>query len=338
MKTNLILTFILFIFALFFPFIIFAFDGAQSGQTEENISETVITEVQESSTAETETVTESVTEKENIETVSVLSVSSGKVTEISLFDYLVGTVSAEMPASYHEEALKAQAVACYTYLKWIKENSESDTSDITDSSSKHQAYLTDSELKEKWGKNYDIYRKKIEDVVNCIQGEYLEYSGETAMTVYHALSCGKTNSAQEVWDSAVPYLVSVNAPGDKLSESYKNIVTVSREDFCKKLSDFNISLDEEKISDSIKTDESGYFSSLEYDNEILFPSDIRSAFSLDSLNFKISTDDGTVTFTVYGKGHGVGMSQYSADYMARQGYAYDEILAHFYKGTTLEKQ
>lgn len=332
MKTNLILSLILFIFALFFPFIIFSFDGSSDGESGETHTETSITETKENSTS-----SENHTTDENIETVAVLSTSSGKVTTVSVFDYLVGTVSAEMPASYREEALKAQAVACYTYLKWIKENSESDTSDITDSSSKHQAYLTESELKDKWGKNYDIYRSKIEEIVNSILGEYLTHEGETAMTVYHAISCGKTNSADEVWNSAVPYLVSVNAPGDKLSENFRNSVTFSREDFCKKLSDFNITLKDEKISGLIKTDENGYFSSLEYKKQVLYPSDLRSAFSLNSLNFKIKESNDNIVFTVYGKGHGVGMSQYSADYMARQGYSYDEILAHFYKNTTLVK-
>lgn len=321
MKTNLILTLILTAFLLFFPFVVFAVNNSYSEDTSQSDStETKLSE-------ETETI--------NDETVSVLSVSTGKVTEVSLFDYLVGTVSAEMPASYHEEALKAQTVACYTYLRWLKENSESDTSDITNSSNKHQAYLTYNELKEKWGKNYDIYLNKIKNVVSSVSNEFIEYKGETAMTVYHAISSGKTNSADEVWNSPVDYLVSVSAPGDKLSEKYKNTVKISTEDFLEKLSDLNINIKEEQITECFYCDETGYFTNLKYKEKTLYASDLRSAFSLDSLNYKIKTSDDEVVFIVFGKGHGVGMSQNSADYMARQGYTYREILEHFYKGTNI---
>lgn len=317
MKTNLILTLILFLMMIFLPLI-----ALMSTNTSDNTSEAT------TSKAQTEAATE---------TVSVFSDSTGKVTEMSVEDYIFGSVCAEMPASFHEEALKAQAVACYTYMKWIKENSDNSSytgADITDSSAVHQAFLTEEELRKKWGTSYDIYCEKVKDAVESVLFEYLTYENETAMTVFHALSTGETHSSEEVWNSATPYLQSVTAPGDKLSPDFSNTVTLTAAEFAGAFEGATEN-DADKILKSASEDENGFISELSFGNKTLSRTDIRSVLSLDSPYFKVKNDGDSYIFTVYGKGHGIGMSQYSADYMARQGSTYEEILKHFYKDTSL---
>ncbi len=313
MKTNLTLAFILFLMLIFLPFITLIGNNSSGSDTEATASE---------STAET---------------VSVFTSSTGKVTQMKAEDYVFKCVCAEMPASFHKEALKAQAVASYTYMKWIKENSDNPSAygaDITDNSALHQAFITDEELREKWGNSYEIYKEKVKDAVSSVLFEYLTYENETAMTVYHALSSGNTHSAEEVWNTSVPYLKNVNAPGDKLSPDFSSTVKLSASEFVSAFENAAVA-EADNIYKSAEKDSNGYINRLTYSDKALTRTDIRSAFSLASPYFTLKKDGTDFIFTVYGKGHGIGMSQYSADYMARQGSTYEEILAHFYCGTNL---
>ncbi len=313
MKTYLTLAFILFLMLIFFPFIALLCGSSADGTAEPTA------------------------EENKPETVSVFSASTGKITEMATEDYVFGAVCAEMPASYHKEALKAQAVASYTYMKWIKENSDNPSSfgaDITDSPATHQAFCTDEELREKWGTSYDIYYKKVKDAVDSVLFEYLSYENETAMTVFHAISPGDTHSSEEVWNSTVPYLKAVTAPGDKLSPDFTKTVTLTKAEFVSAFEGAEEN-DSEMIFKSATKDKNGYTNKLSFTDKALSETDIRSAFSLPSPYFKLQEDGDSFVFTVYGRGHGIGMSQYSADYMARQGNTYEEILSYFYSGTDL---
>ncbi len=320
MKNHIIMTVIIFLITLFFPFITLIEKDEKQTQ---NTTETVSVEQSTQTSAE-----------QSAETVSVKVSATGKTEEMSAEEYVYGAVCAEMPASFHYEALKAQAVACYTYMKWLKENADNISpfkADITDSSAIHQAFITEEELKEKWGSSYHIYSEKVKEAVKSVMNEYLAYNGETAMTVFHGLSPGVTKSSAEVWKSDLPYLRSVTAPGDKLSPDFTSVVTLSEDDFAKPFG----KADADALIKSAKKDTEGYISEISYNNKTLSATDLRSAYALKSPFFSIDKTDDGIVFTVYGKGHGVGMSQYSADYMARQGSTYKEILAHFYKGTEL---
>lgn len=315
MKTNLILTIILFLMMLFFPFI--ALINNDNGDDRIDNGKVEVSS----------------------DTVTVLSSSTGEIAEMTTEEYIFGAVCAEMPASYHEEALKAQAVACYTYLKWIKENGDNPEkigADISDSASEHQAYITNEELKKKWGSSYEIYYEKVKDAVESVLYEYLEYDQKTAMTVFHALSPGKTHSAEEVWNSEVPYLKSVTAPGDKLSPDFSDTITLTYSEFITAFEGSETS-DIERIISSASRDSNDFITNFSYNNKTFSSTDIRSVFSLKSPYFTVDNSDNNIIFTVFGKGHGIGMSQYSADYMARQGSTYEEILLHFYEGTRLVK-
>ena len=153
------------------------------------------------------------------ESILVLSSSTKKINEIDMFEYVVGAVAAEMPPAYHSQALRAQAAVCYTYA--VKKRSSPDPSlggaDITDDSAVHQGYLDAAARKEKWGDKYETYEKKIEEAVKDVFGKVITYDGETITAAFHAISCGQTFSAEEVWGKDVPYLKSVTSAGDKLS-------------------------------------------------------------------------------------------------------------------------
>lgn len=287
-------------------------------------------------TATTEkTIEEKIENSDTDETVSVFLVSADKKVEIELFDYLVGAVACEMPASFHTEALKAQTVACYSYLKWLKENADNPGYDITSDPAKHQGYLSDDEMKAKWGEKYESCKEKIEDAVSAVFGEYLTYDSQVILALFHAISPGKTQNSDEVWESPLPYIKSQSAPGDTLSPDFDSEKVVS----CEKIREiFSVSaqIKDSELIDIFALSDSSFISEITVGNKVKSASEIASALELRSPYFIAEYKESNYIFKVRGYGHGLGMSQYSADYMARQGSTYREILAHFYIGTELE--
>lgn len=267
----------------------------------------------------------------------VVSSSDGSSkTEIDLQNYIVGVVAAEMPASFETEALKAQAVAAYSYQKYLKENG---SDYITDSSAVNQEYMTEDELRSLWGSKYDSYMKKINSAVQSVFGEYLSYEDKTVPALYHALSPGTTESAEKVFGNEVKCLESVTAPGDKLSPEYCTETVINKDEFLNLIGKEDITLSNEpsdwiEVTESLK---SGYAKKVRVGDKYFDGNEVRNIFSLNSPFFSIEYKDSSFTFKVYGKGHGVGMSQYSADYMARQGFTYKDILLHFYSGAKIVK-
>lgn len=284
---------------------------------------------------ETET-TETTEEIEpDISTVKVMNASSKNITEMSLREYLIGVVAEEINPAYHEEAIKAQVVAAHTKLEYTKLH-KTDTlegADITDSAATHQGYLTDDEQKEKWGDNYKAYREKIEKCVDEVLNVIIEYENEPINAVFHAISNGQTENASDVWGGEYPYLVSVQSAGDKLSPAYRSELTVSSEEFMKKTTEKGAELGEkpENWVEKITNTETGMVKSITIGGKTFKGTEIRTLFGLKSSTFAIKYDDGNFVFTVNGYGHGVGMSQYGANYMAQQGFTYDKILKHYYK-------
>lgn len=266
----------------------------------------------------------------------VLRRESGEVEEMSVEDYLFSVVAAEMPALYETEALKAQTVAAYTYAMRKAEASDKDY-DITDDSSVDQAFTSRDKAREKWGENADTYEEKIRSAVKSVLYETVTYNGKLILAAYHAISSGKTENAADIWGGEYSYLVSVESAGDKLSPNYLSIVTFTEEEFKEKLSDL-VSLSGDAASwfgDIGKTD-SGSVMTAVVGGKAVSGGEIRKALSLRSSNFDLSYADGAFTFTVRGYGHGIGMSQYGAHYLAQQGKNYKEILLHYYPGCKVE--
>lgn len=292
--------------------------------------------------AETETQAYKESAEEN-EYISVMSSSTGKIERVGMREYVIGCVAAEMSAVYHTEALKAQAAACYTYAKKTCEQnekhkeSELGEADITDSPDTHQGYLSEKQRKEKWGEKFSEYEKKITDAVDEVFGYYMTYNGETALAVYHAISAGSTQSAESLWGSEIPYLISVESPGDRLSPDYTSKISFTESEFKKlaKKCGAKLSGDADEWLGEAEKSDSGYVTSITLGAQKIGASKVREEFGLRSLCFDVEYSGGKFVFTCYGYGHGVGMSQYGADYMARQGFSWKEILNHYYPGTKI---
>ena len=267
----------------------------------------------------------------NSHTFKIKNSETGEITELDSREYLFGCIASEMPISYEEEALKAQGIVAFTYALRKKENS-TEKYDLTNDYTIDQCYKSREEIKQKWGENYDENAKKLESIIDEISGLRLTFNGETALSVYHAVSSGKTLTSKEVWGEDIPYLVSVDSSFDKLNEKYNSSVSVNKSDFIK---DFELP----DISD-IKTEKSknGKTDFLTVQNKKIPSNEIVKKYSLRSSCFDVDiSGENAVVFNVFGYGHGVGMSQYGANCMAKNGSSYKEILLHYYKGCKIEK-
>ncbi|MDY6061770.1 MAG: stage II sporulation protein D [Oscillospiraceae bacterium] len=278
------------------------------------------------------------------DTIDVMMSNTGSVKTLKMREYVIGSLSGEISASYHKEALKAQAVACYTFALYVasREEKRPEGADISDDSTVYQSYIDEDARKKKWGDDYEKNEKIMSEAVDEVFGQYLEYDGKPAMAAYHAMCSGKTESAANVWGKSVSYLKSTVSSGDKLAPNYETCQKVSADEFKrilfkKGLTYGDYPTDASKWIGDIERYDSGVVKYVDICGKKISGTDMRSLFSLKSADFDISFADGGFTFTCRGNGHFVGMSQYGADYMARQGSSYDEILNHYYPGTVLKK-
>lgn len=273
------------------------------------------------------------------ENIAVFRSAQSTTENISMFEYVCGSVAAEMPLAYEEEALKAQAVACYTNaLRQKSTQGNTENGDISDDSTVHQGYIDKAQRQKKWGKDFAKYEAKLQRVVKAVEGRAIYYDNELCLAAFHAISSGKTEDSENIWGTSVPYLKSVNSKGDKLSPQYASTVAFNKEDFIKHGKDLGVTT-KSSLKGSIKITETSPTGTVlsatvcgkEYTGE-----EIRKAFSLRSPVFTVKATADAVTFSVSGYGHGVGLSQYGADYLARQGYTYDEILEHYYTDVVIK--
>lgn len=260
------------------------------------------------------------------------------VTEYSVSDYIFGVVAAEMPALYHQEALKAQAVAAYTFACYRMQSNTNTEYDISADPNVAQCFISRKEAATRWGEKAEEYTKRIDDCISDVLGQMLIYNDKPIFAAYHAISAGKTNPCVDVWGKDLPYLKSVDSLGDPLADKYLSEVTFTSEEISTKLKDLATSTGEVKnYFTDIKTSDTGLVKSITFCGKQFTGAEICKALGLRSSQFEIKFADNTFTFTVKGYGHGVGMSQNGADYMAKQGSNYEEILLHYYPGTTLQK-
>lgn len=273
---------------------------------------------------------------------------SGQVEKVNCFDYICSVVAGEMPASYETEALKAQAVAAFTYtvnkMEYVTQNPDSDIGHcgayVCDDYTHCKAYLEKEIAEEKWGSAvFKKYYPRIENAVSEVLGEMLTYNGKTVNAVFHAISNGKTLSAKEVWGTDVEYLQSVKCEWDKGAEGYNSKTELTHSEFSKKIYDeLGITLPEnaDEWESSITLTDSGTVQEFKICETVLSGTYIRKLFSLRSASFDFEITKDGVVFDVRGYGHGVGMSQYGANEMAKQGKNYKEILKYFYTGVEIE--
>ena len=165
------------------------------------------------------------------------------------------------------------------------------------------------------------------------------YNGKIITAVYHAISGGKTEDSNNVWGVSLPYLKPVSSEGDKLAENYITVLEFSFQDLKEKLSGIaKIDDTKQNIFKNITRTSSGTVKKITVGSTELTGALVRNALELRSSNFKIDIEDGKYKFTVYGYGHGVGLSQNGANYMAKQGLSFKEILTHYYTGCKIEKR
>ncbi len=273
---------------------------------------------------------------ENHETIRVFIHETGEIKEMTVEDYLFSVVAAEMPALYETEALKAQTVAAYTYAMCKAARSEEEY-DITDDSSIDQAFISREEALAKWGEDAPVYEEKIRSAVKSVLYETITYDGQLILAAYHAISSGKTENAADTWGGNYAYLTSVDSSGDKLSPNYLSTAEFTADELKEKLSEYVVLSGDGSgwIGDISRTD-TGTVLTAVIGGKSISGGNIRKALSLRSANFDIERKDGKFIFTVRGYGHGIGMSQYGAHYMAMQGKNYKEILLHYYPGCKVE--
>ena len=246
-----------------------------------------------------------------------------EVINLELEEFVVGVVACEMPASFDEEALKAMSVAARTFALYKLKNNKnyklkSDTSD--------QCYISLSEMKDKWGNNFDKYYNKIKNLVYETKNEYMIYNDEVIISFYFSISNGYTENVENVFSQKLDYLVSVDSSWDKNSNYKSKDLKIKINDFFNKLGiDYS-----NNIKIKYERSDTGRVNYLYINGNKFKGTKIRSLLSLRSTDFEISNDKEYVYIKTKGYGHGVGMSQYGANYMAKSGYKYDEILKHYY--------
>lgn len=246
-----------------------------------------------------------------------------KSVDKELEDYVIGVVAGEMPYNFPHEALKAQAVAARTYaVRQIRANPNIKYKDIA------QAYISVDIMKKRWGKNFETNYNKIKDDVYATAGEILEYNNEPILATFCSTTNGYTEECQNVWTQDLPYLKSVKSDGDELSPYFNDRVSVTKDSFAKIFGGSN-----PVISEKTKA---GYVKSVKVGEKTYTGNEIRKTFGLKSTSFTISTDKNNIVFSTKGYGHGVGMSQYGACYMANNGDNYKTILKHYYTGTNIK--
>lgn len=261
-----------------------------------------------------------------------------KITEMKATDYIFGVVAAEIPALYEEEALKAQAVAAYTYACYNRNLNKDKDYDLSTDHNVSQSFIPKENLKEKWGSKTEEYTKKIMQAVKSVENYKITYNGEIILAVYHAISSGKTEDCINVWGKDYPYLKSVKSEWDKASQGYKTEITFTVDEIKEKLKGYiNETAQPKDYFNDIKTTEAGTVTQLKLCENSLKGSDVRKALDLRSSNFTVTFNDDKFIFTVLGYGHGVGMSQNGANAMAKEGKSFKEILKHYYKDCKIEK-
>ncbi|HEX6989885.1 MAG TPA: stage II sporulation protein D [Bacillota bacterium] len=270
-----------------------------------------------------------------------------RLTAMPLEEYVKGVVAAEMPASFPIEALKAQAVVARTYaVRRMRVFGgpgcdRHPAADVCTEPTTHQAFATEESLRRRWGAlRYAAYWQRIEQAVEATRGLILMYDGRPIDAVYHSTSGGRTEAAEYVWGQPVPYLTSVPSPYEERSPRARQTVHLSWTELGRLLGLESTSVAAAGTSpgtvlEALDRTPSGRITRLRVGTTILDAPEIRQRLHLNSTWFSWETDADGVTFTVRGYGHGVGMSQYGADGMARRGSTYEAILAHYYPGTDL---
>ena len=261
------------------------------------------------------------------QTVTVFREAKNEYIDLPLETYLIGVVSGEMPALYELEALKAQAVAARTYTIQLLESQDAIYDTV-----KHQVYLDNEQLKEKWKDKFDVYYEKVAQAVNETAGQVITYQEELIKPFYFSISNGYTENAEDYWSTAYPYLKSVNSEWDTTAPNYEVETEFTIEQLRTKFNNQSLTKDSFII---LNKTEGKNVDEILVGDKVYSGREFRETLGLRSADFSLKFSDNKVIITTYGYGHGVGMSQYGANELAKTGKTYDEIISHYYQNVNI---
>ena len=273
-----------------------------------------------------------------------LTIQDGDTTEkMTLERYLTGVVRGEMPASFEMEALRAQAAAERSYVYYQLAAGRKDAHPDADFCTDHtccSAYLSETAAREKWGGDFAPWNTRVEQAVSDTDGQVVLYNGQPILAVFHSSSAGRTAAAGDVWSGDLPYLVSVDSPeGEETVPNYYSTVTFTASEAKEKLlaahPELKLSGTPDRWFGAAAENGSGRVETVSVGGTDIEGTELRRIFGLRSACFTVAADSESVTFRVTGYGHGVGMSQYGANQLAREGKTWQEILEWYYTGTTV---
>ena len=273
-----------------------------------------------------------------------LTIQDGDTTEqMTLERYLTGVVRGEMPASFEMEALRAQAAAERSYVYYQLAAGRKDAHPDADFCTDHtccSAYLSETAAREKWGGDFAPWNTRVEQAVSDTDGQVVLYNGRPILAVFHSSSAGRTAAAGDVWSGDLPYLVSVDSPeGEETVPNYYSTVTFTAAEAKEKLlaahPELKLSGTPDRWFGAVAENGSGRVETVSVGGTDIEGTELRRIFGLRSACFTVAADSESVTFRVTGYGHGVGMSQYGANQLAREGKTWQEILEWYYTGATV---
>lgn len=264
------------------------------------------------------------------DTKSVIVNDNNVTMELDMEQYIIGVLASQISITYESEALKAQSVIVRTsIIKKIGGRQSINTSEL------NLGYMNILQMEEYWGydKFYDNYNR-LQAIVAQTKGEIIEYEGEPIEAAFHAVSIGTTRSGESVLNSdKYPYLQSVKSEKDVESEEYLTTLTVSF-DKMSELFQKNIT----SMPQVLASDELGYAEKVKINDEVISGEQFRKTLSLASACFEMKNDSKGVKITIIGKGHGLGLSQYGANEMAKEGKNYKEILKYYYQNINITSE
>ena len=266
-----------------------------------------------------------------------------KIVEVPIEDYVKSVVSSEMLASFDNEALKAQAIAARTFVasRKIKACPNANGGDVCDST--HcQVYVNKDEKIKLWGDKGNEYWDKISKAVDATAGKVLSFNDELVLyPQFFSTSSGNTENSVDVFSNAIPYLVSVKSEGENIAPKYETEFTFSIDEFINKINSVYVDagLTTSSLNENIEIltrSEAGGVKEIKFGGQTVKGTEFRISFGLSSTNFEYSIDGNNIVFKCKGYGHGVGMSQWGANVMGKNGAKYDEILKHYYTGVDIK--
>jgi stage II sporulation protein D len=263
-----------------------------------------------------------------------------KVETVPLELYVQGVLAGEMPIDFELEALKAQAIAARTYIvrrlaMHDRSGVPGEKADVTDTV-EHQVYIPLKELAEKYpaGEERAASLAKLSQAVRETEGEVLTYEGEPIEAAFFSTSNGYTENVEDYWQLSLPYLKSVASPWDKtISPRYKQTIEMKERELYRRLG----AKDDGKPPRILETTEGHRVKSVVIGGKTFSGREVREKLDLPSSQFEWTISKGKAIITTYGLGHGIGLSQWGANGMAKEGAAATEILLHYYTGVKLEQ-